>query len=80
MSKWVVSCKGSIERKSYELSIVREDNQHGLISWGWLDTTSKLLISHEGGHGVWPMRPEIWERLKGLAQEICDDMNKADAS
>jgi len=72
--KWRVQIKGDKCSSSWEISVVREDYEHGQLSWGWFDHR-KLLISHNGGPCSWPIIEEVWSIQIGCAQVICDRLN-----
>lgn len=74
MGKWIVQIKGEECGKSFEISVVREDNQLGRASWGWFNE-KKLLISHNGGPCNWPLTKIVWDKMVKLAEEIAADLN-----
>lgn len=76
MAKWVVSIKGDVTGTSWEIAVVREDNAHGLASWGWFDD-SKLLVSHNGGPCNWPLAPGLGHTMIEVADEYCRALNNA---
>lgn len=77
--KWKVQVKGEKCSKSWEISVVREDNDHGQRSRGWFDNT-KLLVSHNGGPCSWPVVEFVWDEQIRIAQELCDKLNGGDIS
>ena len=74
MNKWIVNVKGKANSSSFEISVVREDNAHGIRSYGWFDDT-KLLISHNEGLCCWPLTERIWDKMIKLANEVADELN-----
>ena len=74
---WKVKVEGEKCSKSWEISVVREDNTHGQSSWGWFDSR-KLLISHNGGPCSWPIIEFVWDRHVQTAQELCEKLNKGE--
>ena len=46
--RWDANVKGAAGEPAFEISVVRSDNAHGKLSYGWFDER-KLLISHNGG-------------------------------
>lgn len=74
MSKWIVNVKGQANSSSFEISVVREDNSHGIKSYGWFDK-NKLLISHNGGPCSWPLIPIVWDKMIELAKEVANELN-----
>lgn len=72
--QWNVNVKGAAGEESFEISVVRSDNEHGKISYGWFDER-KLLISHNGGPCHWPLTQFVWDRLVAVAEETAAHMN-----
>lgn len=73
-AKWVVDIKGEAESKIFEISVLRDDNNHGKLSYGWFDE-NKLLITHNGGPCDWPLKQIVWDKSVKLAQEVADELN-----
>ncbi len=73
--KWIVNTKGGAGKSSFEIVVVRDDNRHGLVSYGWIDE-NKLLISESAG--PWSVTPFVWERLMKVAQETADHLNSTE--
>lgn len=67
MSKWIAQVFGDPSSESFEISVVREDNEHGRKSWGWFDER-KLLISSSGG----PCRTKLAPGLAALMVELAE--------
>jgi len=57
---------------SIEISVVREDNKHGLESWGWGD--SHKIILFDGGAEIECVADIEW--MKKVAKTIADALNK----
>ena len=74
MNKWIVNVKGGPTKASFEISVVREDNEHGITSYGWFDD-DKLLISHSGGPCPWGVTSRIWNGLMELASVMASELN-----
>ncbi len=74
VAKWVVNIKGKAGSASFEISVVRDDNEHGKSSYGWFGE-DKLLISHNGGPCRWPLIPLVWDKMVKLAHEVADELN-----
>tara|TARA_R110002012_G_C11535252_1_gene600922 strand:+ start:757 stop:1023 length:267 start_codon:yes stop_codon:yes gene_type:complete len=72
--KWKVQIKGEKYSTSWEISVVREDNEHGQRSWGWFDER-KFLVSHNGGPCNWPICEHIWIANVNAANELADILN-----
>ena len=72
---WIVNTKGGPNRRSFEVSVLRENNRHGIASYGWFDE-SKSLISHNGGPCQWPVPDRVWTGLVKLAHEFAEELNK----
>lgn len=71
---WVVQVKGEKCSGSWEISVVRSDNRHGQLSWGWFDDT-KLLVSHNGANCRWPICEFVWDRQIDIANQLCAKLN-----
>ena len=71
---WIVNTKGGPEKPSFEISVLRDNNTHGIRSYGWFDE-DKLLISHSGGPCTWPVTPRVWEGLVAVAEQVAEEMN-----
>ena len=72
--EWLVNVKDNRKHDSWEISVVRADNAHGLKSYGWFDE-DKLLVSHNGGPCKWPICDFVWEQQLKIAQELCARLN-----
>lgn len=72
--RWVVNAKGSRGSDSWEIAVVREDNAHGIGSYGWFNDT-KLLVSHNGGHCHWPILGWVWDQHIAIAEQLCEKLN-----
>jgi len=77
-AKWVVNVKGNWGNKSFEISVVRDDNEHGKLSYGWFDQ-HKLLITHSGGSCDWPLIKTVWDKQIALANSVADELNAAES-
>lgn len=75
--KWIVNTLGGPDREFFEISVVRESNQHGQRSYGWFGE-DKLLISHNGGPCRWGVTSDVWERLIRVANETAEALNTED--
>ncbi len=74
MNKWIVNVKGGAGKGSFEISVVREDNEHGIASYGWFDD-NKLLIGSSGGPCCDTVTPRIWIGLMALASVVASELN-----
>lgn len=75
MNNWIAQVKGDPNGSTWEISVVRENNEHGRVSWGWFDE-NKLLISHNGGPCQWPLIKGLGPLMVRLAYYVADYMNK----
>jgi hypothetical protein len=73
---WEVCIKGAAGQKSFEIAVLRSDNEHGKRSYGWFGR-EKLLISHNGGPCEWPVTQSVWDKLVKVAHEIAAELNAA---
>ena len=72
--KWIVNTKGGPQKTSFEISVIRRDNAHGIQSYGWFDE-NKLLISHNGGPCQWLITGRVWDKLLTVADEVANELN-----
>jgi hypothetical protein len=77
MTEWVVDVKGHAGAESFEISVLRGDNEFGKRSYGYFGE-SKLLITHNGGPCRWPLTPRVWSKAVALAREVADELNSAE--
>jgi len=74
MAKWVVDVKGCAGDSSFEIAVLRDDNEHGKRSYGWFDN-DKLLISQSGGPCHVPLVKMVWDKAIRVAHEVADELN-----
>lgn len=72
--RWLLQIKGDVNSDSWEISVVREDNIHGKLSWGWFDE-NKLLVSHNGGPCSWPLAPGLGEKMIEIGNTLTRQLN-----
>ncbi len=72
--EWMVGIKGAPGKSSFEISVLRKNNLHGIRSYGWFDN-DKLLITHNGGPCHWPLIQIVWDAQVKLAYEIAAQLN-----
>lgn len=77
MAKWVVDVKGEAGSKSFEITVLRDDNDLGKRSFGWIGE-NKLLITHNGGPCEWPLTLIVWDKSVKMAHEVADELNAAE--
>lgn len=73
---WIVHTKGAANQPAFEISVLRENNRHGIASYGWFGS-DKLLISHNGGPCHWPVTQQVWNELLGVAERVAASLNAA---
>lgn len=78
MAKWIVHTKGAALQESFEIAVLREDNEHGIRSFGWFGP-HKLLISQNGGPCRDAVTEEVWRELVGCAERIALSLNSGAA-
>ena len=76
--EWEVQIFGERCSGSWEISVVRSDNDHGRRSWGWFDER-KLLISHNGGPCRWPVKGFVFDQQVALAEEVARRLNNGES-
>ena len=79
MDKRIVHTKGKHDEQSFEIAILRQNNAHGKISYGWFDK-NKLLVSSSGGPCRVAVNKPIWDGLVALAERIAAKMNTDEKS
>lgn len=72
--KWILQVLGDPDSSSWEISVVREDNEHGRKSRGCFDK-NKLLISHNGGPCSWSLAPGLGGVMVKIAQDYAESLN-----
>ena len=72
--KWIVNIKGKPESTSFEISVVRDDNEHGKLSYGWIGD-DKILITHDGGPSCCSLTQIVWDKCVKVAYEVADELN-----
>jgi len=73
-AKWVVDVKGRAGSGPFEITVLRDNNEHGKRSYGWIGE-DKLLITHNGGPCSWTLTPLVWDKVIKLAHEVADELN-----
>lgn len=77
-SRWMVNVLGKAGAASFEISVVREDNEAGRLYFTGFGK-DKVLISHSNGiSGQYPLLKTVWNLLLELAQTVADDLNFQD--
>lgn len=72
-SPWEIQLKGSWAR-GYELSVIRANNEHGHLSYGWGGLDKIILFSDgTGGNHNGNRDPEFCMRC---AKILCDGLNQ----
>ena len=72
---WQVDKKGGPMRRSFEISVLRSDNQHGIDSYGWMDQDTKIFVACSGGPCNYPVTQFVWDRHLATAQALADHLN-----
>ena len=74
MGKWIVNVKGEANKSHFEISVVREDNTHGMKNYGWFGD-NKTMINHDGGWCKFPLTEKTWDNSIKTANELADELN-----
>jgi len=74
-SKWIVHIKDERSNDCFEITVLREDNEHGIESYGWIDE-DKLLISSSGGASEDLVTEKVWDKLVRVACEVARELNQ----
>jgi hypothetical protein len=77
IDEWIVQAKGSRD-SDWEISLVRKDNKHGQLSWGWCDDDisdyskcEKILVGkYFSCHCAGTMVPEAFDCALDLAHKL----------
>ena len=78
-AKWVVHTKGGYTTDGYEVCVIRDDNEHGKQSYGWIGK-DKIHIGSDGGPCRYKIQNKmIWLGLVELAQRVADALNAEEA-
>lgn len=77
---WSVDVKGENKGHGYysafEISVVRDDNEHGFRSWGWCNGRNKLLVGSSNGFSNTGVHPFVFDSFMRTAHELADGLNK----
>lgn len=85
MKKWITDFKEETEWEAsdgekftdYEYSVVRENNENGIKSWGWGDENKIILFSSGiGGNDLNPVTEKQVNFAKRVATHLADVLNK----
>ncbi len=76
-NKWKVQLRGGFDEEDdegsgYELSVIKKDNKHGQLSWGWGGEDKIILF----GTGIGENQAEDSEFALLVANKLCDALNK----
>lgn len=74
INQWEVHIKGKKCNEDFEITVIRKNNKHGHLSYGWFDD-DKLLISHNGTSDDCPLTEKIWNKMIKLADEVAEELN-----
>ncbi len=72
---WIVDTKGGPDDDSYEISVMRVNNDHGKKSYGW-HGEDKIHISDSGGPNRNSVPQGIWDRLVAVANDVANELNQ----
>lgn len=79
-AKWVVHTKGGYTTDGFEVCVIRDDNEHGKRSYGWMGR-DKIYISDSGGPCQNRVASKmIWDGLLELAHKVADELNRQEAA
>lgn len=75
--KWVVNLKGKPE-ESHEIALVREDNAHGFLSFGWCNNIDKILIASQNDvrYPNMPKHKTVFDIQMAAAHEAAKQLNQ----
>lgn len=72
-AKWIVSTHGNWGQSSYEVAIVREDFEHGIISYGWPTPDRKVILTISNGG---PLEKLFWDAINEMAVFLATELNR----
>lgn len=72
--KWIVHTKGGPGRPDYEICVIRENNDHGIRSYGWF-YEDKKQISTSGGPCYNKIDQFLWDHLIRVAELYAEELN-----
>lgn len=83
-AKWIIDAKidegfedeDCSEDASIEISAVREDNKHGIASYGWPDCDNKIILFEESYDVGGMPDKKVLDQYKRFAQKFCDILNE----
>ena len=70
---WIVNVKGTFNNDP-EISVVKEDNHHGINSYGWFDE-NKILVFGSGGHCRYTLSEIVFNKHIETAKYLADLLN-----
>lgn len=77
--RWLVQTLGTPEDSGHlELSVVREDYEHGRISYGWFGT-AKIFISGQPFGFKCVLPSCAWRHILAAAEATAAEMNEAES-
>ena len=68
--RWILGLKGNLER-GFEISVLRENNRHGIASWGWYGEAKLLVCTAEPDS----TNQLVFDELLSAARRIAERMN-----
>lgn len=74
VGRWIPHFKGKPNSSAFEIVVIREDNEHGLKSYGWIDP-NKLLVTHDGGPSIDPINQRVWDLCWEVAKTVAAELN-----
>jgi hypothetical protein len=76
---WEIQLKGAFGREGggHELSVIRKDDRHGHLSWGWGGPSKIILFSSGTGGNMLGANDQAL--AMDCARILCDGLNRRDA-
>lgn len=71
---WSVSEKNDPDSDSWELSVVRSDNHHGMTSHGWFGS-EKIMVFSSGGPCHLKAHPALVSGYRDMAKDLAVKLN-----
>jgi len=74
---WIINIKGEPNSNAWEISVIKEDDDHGLKSYGWFGE-NKRYISSSGGPCNYIVDEFTWNELIKIAKKVAKHLNERD--
>jgi hypothetical protein len=73
MEKWIVNTKGEPGKYYYEIAVVKENNNHGIASYGWAGAGKHIIASSCSDGDT--LSGFLWDELLKVAEKYAIYLN-----